>query len=188
VNISGAGRREADVVVVGAGIAGLVTARARAAAGRSVAVLEARDRVGGRTLNLSLDGGGVSEVGGQWVGPSQDRVLALAAELGLETFPTYHDGRNLLELGGKRKRYRGTIPRLSPLVLLDIDRARRRLDRLARSVPTDAPWTAPDAAELDGTTAGAWLRDSVRTAKARSLFEIAVGTAFGVRPEQLSML
>ena len=119
--------READVVVVGAGIAGLSAARGLSATGRSVLVVEARDRVGGRTLNMPIGDGQVSEIGGQWVGPGQDRVLELIAELGLETYPTYHEGRNLLELGGKRRRYKGTIPRLSPLVLLDIDRARRRL-------------------------------------------------------------
>jgi monoamine oxidase len=181
-------QREADVVVVGAGIAGLVTARSLAVTGRSVLVLEARDRVGGRTLNMPLEGGGVSEIGGQWVGPGQDRVLALADELGLETFPTYHDGRNLLELGGKRKRYKGTIPRLSPLVLLDIDRGRRRLDKLARTVPPEAPWTAPDAERLDATTVGSWLHDTLRTRRARTLIEIAIGTAFGVRPAQMSLL
>ena len=66
------------MVVVGAGIAGLSTARRLAAAGRSVVVLEARDRVGGRTLNMPLGDGQVSEIGGQWVGPGQDRVLELA--------------------------------------------------------------------------------------------------------------
>ncbi len=176
------------MVVVGAGIAGLSTARRLAAAGRSVVVLEARDRVGGRTLNMPLGDGQVSEIGGQWVGPGQDRVLELASELGLETFPTYHEGRNLLQLGGKRRRYKGTIPRLSPLVLLDIDRARRRLNRLADSVPPEAPWSAPDAEALDGTTVAAWLRHSVSTRKARALFEIAVGTAFGVAPQQMSLL
>ena len=176
------------MVVVGAGIAGLCAARGLATAGRSVVVLEARDRVGGRTLNMQLGEGRISETGGQWVGPTQDRVLALIGELGLETFPTYHEGRNLLELAGKRKRYRGTIPRLSPLVLLDLDRGRRRLARLARTVPPEAPWTAPDAAELDATTVATWLGRAVRTRRARSLFELAVGTAFGVRPEQMSLL
>jgi monoamine oxidase len=181
-------QREADVVVVGAGLAGLSAARGLSGTGRSVLVVEARDRVGGRTLNMPIGDGQISEIGGQWVGPGQDRVLALIDELGLETFPTYHDGRNLLQLGGKRRRYKGTIPRLSPLVLLDVDRARRRLHRLSETVPPEAPWTAPDAAALDATTVAAWLRRSVSTRKARSLFEIAVGTAFGVSSQQLSML
>ena len=185
---TGAEQRDADVVVVGAGLAGLSAARALAGGGRSVVVLEARDRVGGRTLNMPIGGGQISEVGGQWVGPGQDRVLELVDELGLETFPTYHDGRNLLELAGKRKRYRGTIPRLSPLVLLDVDRARRRLGRLAATVPPEAPWSAPDAAALDATTVAAWLRRSLSTRRARGLFEIAVGTAFGVGAGQMSLL
>jgi monoamine oxidase len=181
-------QREVDVIVAGAGIAGLTAARRLEGAGRAVLVLEARDRVGGRTLNLALGDGKVSEIGGQWVGPTQDRVLELIAELGLETFPTYHEGRNLLELGGKRRRYRGTIPRLSPLVLLDVELGRRKLAKLARRVPPEAPWTAPDAELLDATTVGAWLRRSLSTRRARRLFEIAVGTAFGTRPDQMSLL
>src|ERR687885_1727204 len=83
-------RREAEVVVVGAGLAGLSAARELRAAGRDVVVLEARDRVGGRTLNHPIGDGKVVELGGQWVGPTQDRVLALAKDLGVATFPTYN--------------------------------------------------------------------------------------------------
>ena len=115
-------------------------------------------------------------------------MLELASELGLETFPTYHEGRNLLQLGGKRSRYKGTIPRLSPLVLLDVDRARRRLNRLADGVPPEAPWSAPDAEALDDHRRRLAGRHSVSTRKARALFEIAVGTAFGVAPQQMSLL
>jgi monoamine oxidase len=179
---------DADVVVVGAGLAGLMTARRLAAAGRSVVVLEARDRVGGRTLNRDLGDGKVTEIGGQWVGPTQDRLLALADELGVATFPTHYRGRNLLELHGRRRRYRGTIPRLRPLVLLDVDRARRRLDRLARGVPTDAPWRAPDAERLDSLTLGGWIAANVRTRSARRLFEIACGTVWGMPASQMSLL
>ncbi|MBA2545543.1 MAG: FAD-dependent oxidoreductase, partial [Solirubrobacterales bacterium] len=150
--------------------------------------LEARDRVGGRTLNLELEGGQAVEVGGQWVGPTQPRVLALCDDLGLETFPTYRDGRNVLELGGKRSTYRGTIPRISPLVLADVRRAQRRFERLARSIPPDAPWTAPDAARLDSMTLAGWLDDNVRSERARSLFSIACGTVWGMEPGQITLL
>jgi monoamine oxidase len=182
------GRREADVIVVGAGLAGLTAARQLVAAGRSVLVIEARDRVGGRTVNASIGAGKVTEMGGQWIGPTQDRLLTLARELGVETFPTYHQGRNLLELGGKLRRYKGTIPRLAPHVLLGIERARRKVRRTAARVPADAPWTAPKAEELDSQTLASWIRKATWTKKARTLLEIATGTVMGTGSAELSAL
>ncbi len=182
------GTRDADVIIVGAGLAGLVAARQLVAARRDVLVLEARDRVGGRTANASIGAGKITEMGGQWVGPTQDRLLSLARELQIETFPTYYEGRNLLDLGGKQRRYKGTIPRLAPHVLFDLDRARRKLKKAARRVPADAPWTAPKAAELDSQTMATWVRKAARTKKARSLLEIATGTVMGTGTAELSLL
>ena len=82
--------------VVGAGLSGLAAARALVAADRTVVVLEARDRVGGRTLNASLGGGRITEIGGEFAGPTQDRILALARAVGVKTFPTYNTGSNVL--------------------------------------------------------------------------------------------
>ena len=96
--------RRADVCVVGAGLSGLAAARALVAAGHSVVVLEARDRVGGRTLNRSIGGGHISEIGGQFVGPTQDRILALANAVGVKTFATYDDGLQRAHRGRRRAR------------------------------------------------------------------------------------
>src|SRR5687767_5458582 len=124
-----------DVVVVGAGLAGLVAARDMQRAGLEVCVLEARDRVGGRTLNQDIGGGHVVEAGGQWIGPTQDRLAALARELGVDTFPTYDDGEHLVETEeGAPRRYTGTIPRISPVALADYAQAQLRLDRMAMAV------------------------------------------------------
>jgi len=182
------GSRDAEVIVVGAGLAGLVAARQLVAARRNVLVLEARDRVGGRTANASIGAGKITEMGGQWVGPTQDRVLALARELRIETFPTYYEGRSLLDLGGKQRRYKGTIPRLAPHVLFDLDRARRKLKKAASRVPADAPWTAPKAEQLDSQTLATWVRKAARTKKARGLLEIATGTVMGTGTAELSLL
>jgi monoamine oxidase len=181
-------RLEADVVVVGAGLAGLAAAREVERAGRSVAVLEARERVGGRLLSEPIGDGEQVEVGGQWVGPTQDRVLALARDLGLETFPTHADGDNVLELGGKLRRYSGTIPRVGPLVLADIALARLRIDRLSRRVDPEAPWESPDAQELDSKTFATWLRGGMRTRTARQLMTVAGRTVWGAEPAEMSLL
>jgi monoamine oxidase len=179
---------DVDAVVVGAGLAGLSAARALRAAGRSVVVLEARDRVGGRTLNHDIGDGKVVEVGGQWVGPTQHRLLALAAELGIETFPTYNEGENLVALGDRRQRYRGAIPRINPLVLLEVGQARFRLDRMARTVPLEAPWEAQRAAVWDGQTYWSWIRRTVASPAARELFRMSTQAVWACEPEDVSFL
>jgi monoamine oxidase len=178
----------ADVLVVGAGIAGLVAARDLSAAGRSVIVLEARNRVGGRIVNEQIGDGKIVEMGGQWAGPTQDKILGLATELGIGTFPTYDTGRKVLHFNGKRGTYSGTIPRISPLVLADIGQAQARLEALARRIPTETPWTAANAEKLDGQTFETWIRHHAVSKSARQLLTLGAEAVFAAEPGDLSML
>jgi monoamine oxidase len=177
-----------DVVVVGAGLSGLSAARALLDAGREVAVLEARERVGGRLLNATLGDGATVDVGGQWVGSDHARVRRLAGELGIEIFPQHRGGRNLLDVEGRRRRYRGAIPLLGPRVLWDAFVARRRIDWMARAVGAEQPWAAERAAELDRESLAGWCEGNVRSPLARELIGLAGRTVWGTGPEELSML
>jgi monoamine oxidase len=179
---------DVEIAVVGAGFAGLAAAHDLARAGRDVLVLEARDRVGGRVAGADLEGGERVEIGGEWIGPTQDRLAAMAAEVGVETFLTHDEGDNLLEWRGRRRRYRGTIPRLSPLVLADVEVVRRRLERMASGVPLEAPWDAPGAARLDAQSLGSWLDRHARTRTARQLVAVVCRTVWGAEPHELSLL
>ena len=129
--------RSTTVVVVGAGLAGLSAARALRAHGVDVLVVEARDRVGGRTLNHPVGDGKIVEVGGQWVGPGQERILRLIGELGIETFDTYGAGKNLFEHGERLSSYRGAIPKVNPVALIDVQLAMTRLCLLYTSLATE---------------------------------------------------
>lgn len=181
-------RRRADVIVVGAGIAGLSAAREVRKAGKSVVVLEARDRVGGRTLNRKLGKNEVVEIGGQWVGPTQNHVLSLIDELGLETFDTYVDGKNVYYRGGSLTQYEGPIPPAGGAALVELATVIGDLNQMAATVPVDAPWNAPNAAAWDAQTFDTWMRDRSLTAEAHELVTLAIASVFSAEPRDLSLL
>ena len=176
-----------DTIVVGAGLAGLTAAREIVKSGASVVVLEARDRVGGRTLSKNI-GGSWFDFGAQWLGPTQDRMARLATEFGLETFPTYCTGKRILDENGRRTTYSGMIPKLDPLSLLSLHLLEGRVDKMRRAVPLDDPMRAPRALEWDGMTLETWKRKVLRTKAARRVIDLAVRTVFGAEPAELSLL
>lgn len=184
--------QDIDVVIAGAGLAGLAAARALRHAGRSVLVLEARDRVGGRTLNHVLSDGTVIEVGGQWIGPTQDRVAAVAEELGIATYRTYETGDDLATRGDYLVRWSGRPGDMSyGLAEEDLVEARvlqRRLEALAGTVPLDAPWTAPDAKLLDAHTVESWLLEQDPRPSVLSFWRTMVPALFSAETSQLSLL
>ncbi|HEV3255561.1 MAG TPA: flavin monoamine oxidase family protein [Gemmataceae bacterium] len=180
------GVRRADVVIVGAGLAGLTAARALVKAGlQSVLVLEARDRVGGRTVNQPIGGGQVVEAGGQWIGPTQTHILALARELNVNTFKTYNQGKHLAYLGGKRTT--DAQGGLSVAESAEFERAQSELEELAQTIPLAAPWRAPHAEELDKQTLAAWAKKNIQTKGARALFDLTVASSLD-NPSEISLL
>lgn len=176
-----------DAVVVGAGISGLFAARKLARAGKSVRVLEARDRVGGRTLSQAL-GDDVIDLGGQWIGPKQHRIAGLARELGVATFPQHVGGDKVMEIAGRRTTYGGLIPKIGLLSQLEVGAAIARVEWLCRQVPIDAPWTAERAAEWDAISVEAFKRRIIKTEKGRAVFDFAVRSIFAAEASEISFL
>src|SRR5581483_3999084 len=180
--------RTADVVVVGAGLSGLAAARALTAAGRNVLVLEARDRVGGRTLNRSIGGGHVVEVGGEFVGPTQDRILALSKAMGVGTFPVYNKGSNVEVIGGQRSLYSASsgVPS-DPETQKFLFDLLGRIDPLGKEVGVKAPWRARRAKQLDHMTLAEFARPFT-SARVRPVFEAVNNSVWGVDSDQLPLL
>ncbi|CAD6922751.1 unnamed protein product [Tilletia controversa] len=183
-----------DAIIIGGGFSGLSTAKTLAAAGKSYLVLEARSQTGGRVKNARLPGGGYTEVGGEFFGPTQDHSLALAKELGVALYPTYNTGKNVWYKNG----YRGlsdaaglfgsVIPAVDPISLVQLLSAQGDLDNMAKSINVAQPWNSSKAAEWDKKTLGSWLDSRGLTSAARAVLDTATTSIFSAEASEISLL
>ncbi|MGN6781721.1 MAG: flavin monoamine oxidase family protein, partial [Marmoricola sp.] len=181
--------RHVDVVVVGGGLSGLVTARELRRRGRSVLVLEARHRVGGRVLNHHLDNGSVIESGGAFIGPTQDRIAHLADQLGVRTFAENVQGKSVYVSHGSRQTFDGTVPTYQlGLIAPDALLLQSRIDQMASTIDVNAPWKHPQAAEWDAMTLREWLDQNAVDKDVVPLIECWSQPGFGADTDQLSLL
>jgi monoamine oxidase len=164
--------RHVNVIIVGGGLSGLMAGRELQRRGiDSFLVLEARERVGGRTLNMPIGGGHIVEVGGEWIGPGQDSIAALIAELGIGAFDSYYEGDTTYDIEGAISR--GLL---------------WQLDRLCKKMPVGEPWRMKDALALDRTTLGEWLREHASTSFTPSVFRLISRAVWSGYPERISLL
>ena len=184
-------QNKTDVLIIGAGLAGLTAARTLKKTGYSVKVVEARDRVGGRNCAHQLADGKVLEMGGQWIGTGQTKMYELCKELGLTIYPTYNEGKNIVFTNGQKKRMGSTkdaVPKFNVFSLLALDRAIKKVEKLMDPIDLEAPWNHPAAKSLDGESLESWLRKNVRTDTARNYFRLLAEAVFSTESMDMSFL
>jgi monoamine oxidase len=178
-----------DAIVIGAGFAGLTAARTLARAGRRVIMVEARDRVGGRTKAGRIAGVTI-DLGGQWVGLTQTHLLALAAEYGVATYDTDLNGRCIAEVDGHRAEgngedFLGVFDLFDKLAFKHLVES---VTEMAAEVPLDAPWSAPRAAEWDAMSLDEWMQRETGRKRLHAALRVGLGSVFGAEPSELSLL
>jgi monoamine oxidase len=183
----GRGRIDADVCVVGAGYAGLSAAWRLKQAGVNVVVLEARNRVGGRSLTGPLEGGGWIDYGGQWVGPTQTAFYALIKEMGGETYPSWHKGATLERSILNPREFIPVDSKDFPGSKI-LDAAYDKVDALADTIDVNEPWASPDAEQLDAMTFADWLRLNIEVENARRMVGGVVSSVACASPAEISIL
>ncbi len=176
-----------DVIIIGAGYAGLTATQNLLKSGKKVLLIEARDRVGGRVHTQQFENYYL-DLGGTWVGPSQDRIYALLKELNIETFKTYNDGKSTLLMNNRLKKYQGIIPPMPIPALLSLNRGIKSINKISKDINLNAPWLSPNADKWDAMTLQNWMDHQMKSDDAKKLFKIAVEAIWAVHPNEVSML
>ncbi|WP_159850423.1 flavin monoamine oxidase family protein [Nocardia sp. CY41] len=180
---------DVDFCVIGGGFAGLTAALRLKQMGRSVALLEARDRLGGRTFTEMRDDGAWIDRGGAWIGPGQDRVQALMTEFGVRSYKQYTDGEAMMVVDGKQHRYTGTIPwTMSPWAAMNLGAVFLELGHMCKAVPLEAPWAAKKADKWDQVSLAHWLETNVLSKPAHDLLETAIAGCYTSAASEVSLL
>ncbi|MFF8649631.1 flavin monoamine oxidase family protein [Streptomyces griseoluteus] len=176
-----------DVVIVGAGFAGLSAAERLVDMGVSVLVLEGRDRVGGRSFSGEVAGVKV-DLGATWVAERHTAIRDLAKRLGCSTTGQFHEGLNVLWMAGQRRTWTGTMPMVDPVDLEDLGRVQVAMDELLETIDVGAAWKSPNAEELDSISFGEWLDRQQVVSSTRALMTIVSKVQWGCSPGDVSLL
>jgi monoamine oxidase len=180
---------DVDFCVIGGGFAGLTAALRLRQMGRSVALLEARDRLGGRTFTEVREDGSWIDRGGAWIGPGQDRIQALMTEFGVPSYKQYTDGEAMMVVDGKQHRYTGTIPwTMSPWAAMNLGAVFLELGHMCKSVPLEAPWAAKKADKWDQVSLAHWLESNLLSKPAHDLLETAIAGCYTSAASEVSLL
>ncbi|MEE2787476.1 MAG: FAD-dependent oxidoreductase [Myxococcota bacterium] len=177
---------ETDVVVVGAGLSGLYAAYLCRQNGLSTAVLEARNRIGGRILT-QLHHGVPLDLGAQWIGPTQRRMAQLCQTLDMPTFPTYAEGRKVLALKGRVSTYDGTIPKLNPWALFELNRLVSQVEKATAKLTGVHVFNDEFARQADQVTVAEWATKFVRSKSVRDVLRAVIRVVFGADPHEISL-
>lgn len=176
-----------DVIVVGAGLAGLKATTELKKVSKKVLLLEARERVGGRSKTGEICGNAI-DLGGQWVGPQQKLLLAEAQDMGVKTYEQYVKGTHVFSRNGKIGYYKSDLPKLSVISLLELALIQRRWDKEMNTLPMGQPWLASKAKQWDGETLESWVNKNVYTDGAKDFIRTVSNALFCCNASQLSYL
>lgn len=177
-----------QVLIIGGGFSGIAAAKKLHESGIRFQVLEARDRLGGRVHTRQLSEDLYVDLGGQWIGPTQDRMYELCKEFGLEPYATYNQGKNVLDLGGKIRTYTGLIPKIDPISLINLELIIRKLERLAKKIDINSPWSNRQADIFDSISLDSFLRKNSKTRSCLSVIRVGCETVFACELNEISLL
>ncbi|MGY6523065.1 MAG: flavin monoamine oxidase family protein [Mongoliitalea sp.] len=177
-----------DVLIIGAGFSGIAAGKKLHEAGKSFKILEARDRIGGRVYTKRWEDGFYLDLGGQWIGPTQDRMYELCREYGVDFFETYDEGKNLLDLNNKIRSYAGLIPKMDIISLINLDWVMKKMEKMAASIDLNQPWAHSNAKEYDSISLEAFISKNCKTKACKKVIRLACETVFASEMNEISLL